>query len=270
MFRDQFLGVAVPGWARPAASGMPARPVPGLLESVEPLARASAPLVVLLFSLHCTAPSAHSGRSASLDSRAEASDAYLETGSASWYGGGGDGFAGRPTANGETFDPSELTCAHRTLPFGTLVEVENLDNGRRLVLRVNDRGPFVRGRILDVSRQGAERLGMMGPGTARIRLRSVDAQGRPAPLESDREARNPFTLQVAALSDPENLKRLTRDLEARVGPVTLQDACTREGKAVKRVRVGSYDTFEGALLAAENVARIFKDRGVDPFITRQR
>ena len=72
---------------------------------------------------------------------------------------------------------NDLTCAHRTLPFGTLVWVQNLDNGRSVTLRVNDRGPFVEGRILDVSRRAAEELGMMGPGTARVRITIVPQRG---------------------------------------------------------------------------------------------
>jgi rare lipoprotein A len=89
---------------------------------------------------------------------------------ASWYG---PGFAGRRTANGETFDPTQLTAAHRTLPFGTLVRVTNLANGLSVVVRINDRGPFRAGRIIDLSRAAAERLGMIGTGTATVRLELV-------------------------------------------------------------------------------------------------
>lgn len=92
---------------------------------------------------------------------------WTETGVASWYG---EPFHGRTTASGERYDMEELTCAHKTLPFGTYVRVENLDNGRSITLKVNDRGPFVDGRIVDVSRKAARELGMMGPGTARVRI----------------------------------------------------------------------------------------------------
>ncbi len=95
------------------------------------------------------------------------SAAEAETGEASWYG---PGFHGRLTANGEVFDKEALTAAHRTLPFGTVVRVRNLDNGREAVLRINDRGPFARGRILDVSEAGARVLGMVESGTARVRI----------------------------------------------------------------------------------------------------
>lgn len=92
---------------------------------------------------------------------------YSETGIASWYG---EEFDGRPTANGEVYDMGALTAAHRTLPLPSLVQVTNLENGRSLVLRVNDRGPFARGRIIDVSRRAAELLGFYGKGTAKVRV----------------------------------------------------------------------------------------------------
>ena len=88
-------------------------------------------------------------------------------GRASWYG---PGFAGRRTANGEIFDPSQLTAAHKTLPFGTRVRVTNLNNGRSTLVRINDRGPFKPGRIIDLSRAAAEQIGMIGSGTAPVTL----------------------------------------------------------------------------------------------------
>lgn len=91
-------------------------------------------------------------------------------GVASWYG---PGFAGRRTANGEIFDPTQLTAAHRTLPFGTQVRVTHLANGLSVVVRINDRGPFRAGRIIDLSRAAAERLRMIGGGTATVRIELV-------------------------------------------------------------------------------------------------
>lgn len=88
-------------------------------------------------------------------------------GHASYYG---RRFAGNLTASGERFDPSELTAAHRTLPFGTRVLVTNLDNGRHVTVRINDRGPFVASRIIDLSRRAARRLGMLQAGIAEVRL----------------------------------------------------------------------------------------------------
>ncbi len=95
---------------------------------------------------------------------------YDETGIASWYG---PNFHGLSTANGEPYDMDMVSAAHKTLPLPSYVEVTNLDNGRRLVVRINDRGPFVGGRIIDLSRKSAELLGVARPGTARVRVRRV-------------------------------------------------------------------------------------------------
>lgn len=95
----------------------------------------------------------------------------VQTGKASYYG---YDFAGQPTASGEPFDPSELTAAHKSLPFGTRVRVTNLANGEQVVVRINDRGPFVGSRIIDVSRRAAERLGMIEEGVIPVRLRVLD------------------------------------------------------------------------------------------------
>jgi rare lipoprotein A len=95
---------------------------------------------------------------------------YDETGIASWYG---PTFHGKHTANGETFDSGALTAAHRTLPMPVNVRVTNLDNGRSIVLRVNDRGPYARGRIIDVSARAAQLLGFYGIGTAKVRVTYV-------------------------------------------------------------------------------------------------
>ena len=92
---------------------------------------------------------------------------YIETGMASWYG---PGFHGKLTANGETFDKNELTAAHKTLQLPSIIRVTNLDNGRSLILRVNDRGPYAHDRILDVSERGASLLGFKNAGVARIRM----------------------------------------------------------------------------------------------------
>jgi rare lipoprotein A len=94
-------------------------------------------------------------------------------GRASWYGAE---FAGRRTANGEIYDPSQMTAAHKTLPFGTFVQVTNPNSGVSVVVRINDRGPFKPGRVIDVSRAAAEQLGMIGPGTMIVRLELVSSQ----------------------------------------------------------------------------------------------
>src|SRR3954451_16389652 len=100
---------------------------------------------------------------------------YDETGIASWYG---PGFHAESTANGETFDQNELTGAHKTLPMPSLVRVTNLENGRSIIVRINDRGPFVPGRIIDLSRRSAQLLGFEGQGSAKVRVSILPEESR--------------------------------------------------------------------------------------------
>ncbi len=243
----------------------------GLVRRLRPRVLPFAPLLALCFTIHCTRPPVASPRLGPGGGNL-AADAYAfsEEGESSWYGGNGDGFAGKPTASGEIFDPSAYTCAHRTLPLGTYLEVENQANGRKVVVKVNDRGPFAKGRILDLSRQAAKDLGFANAGVAKVRIRSVDAAGKPAPIDLSLDRTDPYTIQVAALANPENIQRLSAEL-APYGPVTLQDAFTRGGIAVKRVRVGNFTRAQDAQKALDQITQAFaKDRGVEPFLTRQR
>lgn len=143
---------------------------------------------------------------------ATASD-FTESGLASWYG---KKFHGRKTANGETYDMYGISAAHKTLPLGTWVRVENLDNGKTLELRINDRGPFVAGRIIDLSQGAAKRLGVIGPGTARVTLVALGqpqttSSGRSyTPLDYDSGR---FAIQVGAFKSRENAERLRTKLD---------------------------------------------------------
>ena len=96
---------------------------------------------------------------------------FSESGVASWYG---KKFHGRKTASGERYNQNKMTAAHKTLPFGTRVRVKNRDNGKNVVVVINDRGPFAKGRIIDVSRAAAKKLGMLGAGTAKVSIKVVD------------------------------------------------------------------------------------------------
>ena len=96
---------------------------------------------------------------------------YNATGGASYYGAA---HLGKRTASGERFNQNSLTGAHRQLPFGTRVQVTNLNNNRKVVVRINDRGPHTRGRIIDVSHAAAEQLGMLRSGTAKVRVQALD------------------------------------------------------------------------------------------------
>jgi rare lipoprotein A len=121
---------------------------------------------------------------------------WSEEGMASWYGGD-DGFDGKPTASGEIYDSSQLTAAHRELPIGTIVDVTSLDNGRVVRVRINDRGPFARGRIIDLSRAAAQQIAMIGPGTARVRLVLVATGPEPTPVP----AGSLWAVQVGSFSE---------------------------------------------------------------------
>ena len=131
------------------------------------------------------------------------------TGLASWYGGR---FHGRLTANGETYDMNAATAAHKTLPFNTVVRVVDLDTGRQTVVRVNDRGPFVEGRVIDLSRAAAQELGMMASGVARVRLEIV-ADGDP-PVS--------YYLQLGSFGERANALRLRARLEDAGFPAVVE------------------------------------------------
>ena len=164
---------------------------------------------------------------------------YNERGIASWYG---PGFHALSTANGERYNQDDVTAAHKTLPMPSWVEVENLDNGRKLVLRINDRGPFVAGRIIDLSRKSAQLLGVDKAGLAKVRVRRVypDAVTPPPPLVIAAATPPPppgalVLIQVAALGDPGRIAWLTGYL-ASYGPVLTEVAPS----GLTRIRLGPY------------------------------
>ncbi len=192
-------------------------------------------LLVGLAAGACTAPWAGRG----------AEPGYKQSGIASWYG---PGFHGKKTANGETYDMHALTAAHKELPFESIVEVVNRDNGRRVRVRINDRGPFVRGRIIDLSRAAAEAIDMVGPGTARVTLRVVSAgRGR-----TQSETR--YKVQLGAFRQQANAEELLRRAR-RVDP----DTRIRAEDGLYRVEVGPFPNRRGA----ENSRRAFQRRGLE-------
>jgi rare lipoprotein A len=173
---------------------------------------------------------------------------YDETGIASWYG---PGFHALDTANGERYDQDDLTAAHKTLPMPSYVEVTNLENGRKLVVRINDRGPFAKGRIVDLSRRSAQLLGVDKAGTAKVRVRRIFPDGKtvaalaapppPPPPASAKPAGPASYVQVAALSDPGRIAWLTGYLAA-FGPVATENA----PGGLTRVRLGPYEAVDDA------------------------
>ena len=152
-----------------------------------------------------------------------------QIGVASWYG---PGFHGERTSSGEVYDQNELTAAHPTLPLGTVVRVTNLDSGRSVDVRVNDRGPFVKDRAIDLSHAAAHQIGMLGPGTAPVR---IDVLERP-PGGFERVA---YCVQVGSFRDEEKARALRADLVDRNERVYISSVLTRADR-VYRVRVGPY------------------------------
>jgi rare lipoprotein A len=149
-----------------------------------------------------------------------------QRGVASWYG---EPFHGRATASGEIYDMHGLTAAHRQLPLGTVVAVRSLENGKQVTVRINDRGPFAKGRILDLSYAAARKLDMIGPGTMKIELTVVEmGRGKPGPTYASR-----YTVQVGAFQDRANAERLLQQLRG-----AYPDAVLIVDGPWHRVRVG--------------------------------
>ncbi|HOL70002.1 MAG TPA: septal ring lytic transglycosylase RlpA family protein [Bryobacteraceae bacterium] len=164
-----------------------------------------------------------------------------EVGIASWYG---YPYHGRATASGEIYDMEKLTAAHRTLPFGTMVRVHNLTNGLSVDVRINDRGPFVKGRIIDLSRAAARKIQMIGPGTAKVRLRVLSlTPSEPACY---------YGVQVGAFQERANAERLRTAMERRYGSARL---IRRDGSPpLWRVVVGRESTMDEAAVLASRIA----------------
>lgn len=178
----------------------------------------------------------------------ESAKGYSERGVASWYGAK---FNGRSTSSGEIYDMCAFTAAHKTLPLPSFVRVTNLDNGRSLIVRVNDRGPFHAGRLIDLSYAAAVRLGVDRTGTARVELRAVTGEGEAASSEIAPPASNPPPvavrdepdgtrrwLQLGSFADKDNARRLVE----RLGDAGVEDAdidhAEVDGRDVWRVRIG--------------------------------
>jgi rare lipoprotein A len=166
-----------------------------------------------------------------------------ETGLASWYG---HPYHGRAAANGEIYDMEKLTAAHRTLPFGTMVRVTNLSNGKMVDVRIIDRGPFVAGRIIDLSHAAAESIEMIGPGVAQVRVDILS-------LQAITPAENWYAVQAGAFQDKDRAERLRSSMERAHGTVRL---VLRKGyPALWRVLVGKEHTEDAANTLAEQIRR---------------
>lgn len=176
---------------------------------------------------------------------------YRERGMASWYGGD---FQGRTTASGEIFDQNGISAAHRTLPLGTVLSVTNLDNLKSIKIRINDRGPFVKSRVLEVSYGAAKELGFVSKGTTRVKIESLEPVSGSAI----------YTVQAAAYAEEEKAKTLKARLQQKYETVYIVSYESNVG-IFYRVRVGAYSSEEKADRIA---AKLILD-GLEPVVVRK-
>ena len=163
-------------------------------------------------------------------------------GIASWYG---HPYHGRPTASGEIYNMYDMTAAHRTLPFGTRVDVHDLENGHDVTVRINDHGPFVRGRIIDLSYAAAQAMHMPSIAPVRLKILGYGAGGAIPGI---------FAVQVGAFKDRNNAERLKERIESQFGPVIIQDFDRGDG-LFYRVRVGHESTEDAVRALAQSLRR---------------
>ncbi|MGH9356926.1 MAG: septal ring lytic transglycosylase RlpA family protein [Terriglobia bacterium] len=169
-------------------------------------------------------------------------------GVASWYG---YPYQGRPTASGEIYNMYALTAAHRTLPFGTMVRVHNLQNGKTVDVRINDRGPFIRGRIIDLSYSAAKAVSMVGPGYARVELEILN----PSVVSGPEAMPGIYAVQVGAFRDSGNAQSLKAAIEPHFGPVAVQAYDSPAQGHLYRVRVGQLNNEGTANQLAGDITR---------------
>jgi len=175
-----------------------------------------------------------------------------QTGVASWYG---EDFHGKPTASGEIYNMYDMTAAHKTLPLGTHVMVTNLDTGKSVQVKINDRGPFVKNRIIDLSYSAAKAIDMVGPGTAHVTIEILDTPGPSSRHTSSHTTHQEpalYTIQVASFVNKENADTLAIKIENLVEGVYIVLYKTNE-TTYYRVRVGTFDSREKAVKTAKHL-----------------
>ena len=178
---------------------------------------------------------------------------FKQSGIASWYG---EDFHGKKTSSGEIYDMYAESAAHKTLPLGTIVRVRNLDNNREMEIRINDRGPFVAGRVIDLSYACATKLGVVGPGTAPVEVIAVGTTALAdsgATGSADFYYQGNFTIQVGAFSDRNNAERLRAKLDKSYHNAHIQTYDT--GREIYyRVRVTKASSLEQAIQYEKTLA----------------
>jgi rare lipoprotein A len=175
------------------------------------------------------------------------SSGFEQTGLASWYG---PKFHGKLTSNQEVYNMHEMTAAHKTLPFHTKVKVMNLENGKEAVVRINDRGPFVENRIIDLSFKAAKMLGVVEKGTAKVRIIALNnvKAGSSGSENGNSDQTKAFTVQIASFKELKNAKLLVEKTNnSRIKSVV------RNNVTYYQIIIGNYPTFDQAHLKMENL-----------------
>ncbi len=234
------LGLAVVALA--ACLSAPPPPEPNPINTLPPASPPPAPPNAVPDAIPRAEPRARSGNPPFYDVLGKryyvlsSSVGYWERGVASWYG---PGFHKVRTSMGEPYDMYGMTAAHKTLPLPAYVQVTNLQNGRSVVVRVNDRGPFVGNRIIDLSYTAAAKLDMLHNGTAMVEIRTIDPATTPASSTADAAAPSPaLFVQAGAFSDPANAQRMAEKLRGgSYGKVFVRDDQIA-GRRMYRVRIG--------------------------------
>lgn len=177
----------------------------------------------------------------------------IGSGIASWYG---PNFHGKLTANGERYNMNDYTAAHKTLPFNTMVRVDNVENGKSVVVRINDRGPYIDNRIIDLSRKAAREIDMIGTGTTSVRLSVMREGDRPIDQQNISSSET-FTIQLAAFeSESEANTKSSEITNSRVEKVTV------EGRTIFRVYYGTYSNPQKAKLDLDRL----QNKGIEGFV----
>lgn len=182
-------------------------------------------------------------------------EGFTQEGMASWYG---PDFHGKKTSNGEIYDMHAMTAAHKTLPLGVFVKVRNKDNGSEVVVRVNDRGPFVKNRVIDLSYTAAKKLGVDVKGTAPVHIvalgyKQKGREGEEFYKEPENYDSGNYAVQVGSFRDPQNAQRLAGELKNLFGHAEVQQALVNNEK-FSRVLVGKYSSLKEAEEAEKNFA----------------
>ncbi len=226
--------------SRSAETGDEQRADRGCISTSAPLLKLPAGFLLLVFILSSCAPDKYDVKEGNL------AKFYMV---ASWYG---PDFHGKPTSSGEIFDMNAMTCAHKEYPFGTRLKVTNTANNRSVECVVNDRGPFIKGRDIDLSYAAAREIDLITPGTAPV---SIEILGRDASYirtvkVQSAERRGPFAIQIGSFTESINAVRLKVALRMKYANAYIQEAEVN-GTTYYRVRIGNFGQLSQAMQTAE-------------------